>query len=433
MVVQTGTDFVYTPGDVEYKRTALTMNNYYINRRTPLLFMAGKGKTQIVGDLNKASQKIEIMSQVVENAEFDWFEHNPEFTRATTFATAGGGATLAAGTRGTAKAYPVTDASIFFANQVVLNTATNEQFLVVSTDTTTTPHEVTLQPAFFQTENTTDTVFPGALTDGTSSANTAGDVLMIIGNSQPEGGTATDIYNTNPTRRLQYTQIFRKSIGETGTNAASKNYGKVAFKDRMEQNLGSLFEDVEDQLLFGKLNKSTLSNKPHRTFLGIREFIQTNVKAASALVGSGNDLSTARLDEIGELAYDRPSNKNKIALCGGEIMRKVNALARGDNDINVKPGDEDLGLRTRNVITPFGDLVFVFHPRMNNDGLKDEIIIVDRDNLKMGNLRNRELRFRDNEQANDADERKGSWLAEWTFLPMHEATHARITGIVPTF
>lgn len=425
-----GTQFGYTPGNIEYKRTGINIG--YLPRTTPLLFMSGD--TQITGDMSEASQKLSLKIRPVNNAEFDWFEHDTQFTRSTTFTTG----SLAAGTRGTAKAYTVVDASIFHEGHICLNTSTGEQFRVVSTDTTLSPDQVTMYPAFFQTAGTTVSAFPGALTDGTSSTNTSGDTLMIIGNAQKEGGSAVDIYNTDPTRRLQYTQIFRRSVGDTETNLNSENFNATTTPaERKKQVLGDLMEDVEDQMLFGQLNKSTVDNSPVRTFLGVRSFISTNNVAVTALAGGGTDLTIFKLDNLGELAYagtnGRPSKQPKVALSGSNIIRKIQDVSRDTHTINLLPGAKTINIKAKIINTAFGDLHWVYHSKMNTAGLSDEILIIDRDQLEMGHLKNRNLKFRPNEQANDEDAQRGSWIAEWTFLPKNEKSHVRITGVTPVF
>jgi len=425
-----GQQFSYSPGQIEYKRTGINIG--YLPRTTPLLIMSGD--KEISGEVNEASQRLNLTSRVVNNVEFDWFEHDSQFVRFTTFVTGN----LTAGVKGTPKVYTVADASIFHEGHICLNTSTNEQFRVISVDTTKAPDEVTMLPAFFQTAGTTVNAFPGALVDGASSLNTNGDTLMIISNAQKEGGSAVDIYNTDPTRRLQYCQIFRRGTGDTETSLNSENYNATTTPaERKRQVLGDLMEDIEDQMLFGKLNKEIVDGKPVRSFLGVREFVTTNNFTAASLVGGGADLDIFKWDEIGEIAYagddGRPSKQNKVALTGGLILRKLQDISRDTQDINIQPNGTELNIKAKRVHTAFGDIDVILHPKMNRPGLNDEMLILDRDQLEQGHLRNRQLRFRPNEQANDEDAQRGSWLAEMTFLPKNEKCHVRIRDIVPTF
>lgn len=430
MAIEQGNKFARAFDDFLYEDTKIEFSDdeYYEPRKSPVIVTQTMGQRiqdKEMGD-DQSEASFTMRTEIVDEAEFKYLTHDAQVTRSTTFVTG----KLNQGTRGVAQEYTVTDASIFFKGQIALNPTTGEQFYVVSRNTSTSPQEVTMEPAFFQT-GFTGTSVPPSLTNGTSTAPSNGQSLIIISNANGEASGTRTIYDTQPIETYQYVQIIKDSAGETWSHEHSRQRGKDTLEDMMVRKKGEWLENYEDQLIFGDLNKQTVNNELIRTFQGIFGFISTNTFAASGLVGSGNDLSYNRLNQFSESMDKSSSNADKICLVGGNIMRKIQEIMNVQVQTNVQVGDKKFGLKGLAFETAFRPLIFINHPKMT-DVYSNRVLAIDPKHITLVNQEGLGMQSREiPETAEHVN--KEEWYGYMSTMLKHEESFGEITSITTSF
>lgn len=313
----TGLAESFAPGTLEYKRVEfdISKDKYYKPSRTSLLFLSGFGDipgAQATQDQKKATIRLE--SRVEDQMEFEILTQDARVVQQTTFVTG----SLPTGVAGTASTYTVADASILRPFDIIKNMTTDEYLLITAVDTSASPDEITAFPAFSSTGFSGLTAFPFSVTPSAAAAKTNGDVIRVVGNAFPEGSTAGDIIDTRPTSSVNFMQVFREEYGVTVEEANTKKNGRMDITDKEERALGDVLVKMEKALVEGAIHKLNVSGSGTvRSMQGIKGTISTNNQAASALVGGGNDITVAKLDQIADQIAGANMSGKAVCLCSG--------------------------------------------------------------------------------------------------------------------
>lgn len=388
-MVTSGLSYSFNPGSIEYVRVPVNVDkdDYYLLDRMRAIILSGMG--EVLG-ANKTQDQdtisIEIVSEPVDQMEFEITTHEPRLERETTLVTG----TLPTGTAGTTNNLSCTDASIFQEFDMIVNETTGEQLLVTAINTSVTPNLITVYPGFQSTGFSGKTSFPATLTAGSPSTKTNGDTIRIIGNAFPEGSSAGAIYDTNATAAINYVQIFRKEFGLTYEQQNTNSRGRQMLEDKDDRAFTNIIEQMESAIISSKIHKQVINGAPHRTMLGMKQTVETNSTAASALVGGGNDITIAKLDQIGDTIAPYVRGKEVVCLCSGTFIRKLSQLKDGQVDIDVAVGSEDFGIKGYKYKGQ-KDITFVQHYEFNSQA--DEAFFFDPSNFKLRNLTGGELGY----------------------------------------
>lgn len=393
MAVVTGLAESFSPSSVEFQRVSFDVpdKEYYNPNRTQVILLSSMGA--VPGQTATADQrekgKVSLVSKVVDQVQFEIMTHNPSLTLTTTAVTGA----LTTGVRGTVNVMTVSDASIFRPFDVVVNMTTNEQMLVTAIDTGASPNEISYYPAFSQTGFSGLTAFPWTLSNAAAAAKTNGDVLRIVGTAFAEGSVASSIYDSRPTTAVNYVQIFREDYGATFEEESVKKNGKMSLKDKEARAMGDLLVKMERAVIESNINSqsSTVNSVAGttRSMQGIIGTVSTYNQAASALVGGGNDITTAKLDQIIDQLMPANQAGYILCLCTGTFIRKINSLMRNDTRTDVVPGAEAWGLKA---IKYDGQIpVYFVNHDVFSGGRTTAALFIDPTHYKLTNLRGGEL------------------------------------------
>jgi hypothetical protein len=273
------------------------------------------------------------------------------------------------------------------------------------------------------TNATTFIVSRGAA--NTTAGTIADDSFVTrIGTVFAEGTTSPESSSRNPTKYLNYAQIFKKTYELTGTAAkpVKTRTGNPVTNDKKR----AMFDhatDMEFAYFFGKPYETTGSNsKPKRFTGGLRHYL-----GAAKLADTTNAAHVVKIwtttpteDEVLDTAYKmwdfrgaETGSNERIGLCGNGFLNSLNKLARDSSStrVNFDGTVQTYGMQLQRWVLPQGTLYLRTHPLFNLHGrftnsafFINPRAIVDRPYRK--------TRFKDNVQANDADTQKGQWMSE---------------------
>lgn len=225
--------------------------------------------------------------------------------------------------------------------------STGERMLVTATAGTS----LTVQRGFAGTSITS--------IDGSSTAVGA----YVIGSAFEEASDAPAPLMTVGYPLMNYSQIFRDSWANS-RSATKINWhtGDKVAKNKQDA-IANHAKSIERALLFGAKSMFTVDGQQDSTMDGLVNMIKTNVQT----VADGElDLNTLIdfIATIFEYNVDGQSQE-RVAFCGNNVISVINKLVLNRNEIHLTVGQNDYGLKTNIVRTPFGDLTLLTHPIFN--------------------------------------------------------------------
>jgi len=352
------------------KRESVTDQLLLLNPyQTPLLSMLGFGES-------------------VNQTEHIWYEDSM-FEQESTVATA---------LTDSATALVVADAEPFRVNQVI---KVGEEMLLVTAVNVGTK-TLTVQRGYAGT---------------TAAAADVGAQVEVLFVEGVEGADARAARSKARVKRSNITQIFDDTVSISGTAAAVSNYG-----------IDNLYEYEKSKKLLElalQLEKAAISGIKFdtgnvRQMGGLRSFITTNVTNLSGTDDLTLDVITDSLQDI----YGKGGFKT-----GGqyEIMvpaKQKRAVGKfGTDAVTIERGDSGRGTVVSYLTTDFGE----FPVSINDNLASDEIMIVDKNRIKIRPLQGRD--FAHEYLGKQGDYYAGQIVGEYTIELHQEAAHARIKGI----
>lgn len=334
------------------------------------------------------------------NPEFKWAEDDIDNRFSTTAGTETNSDTSIAVAAGTGER--------FKANDIVRVPRTGENFSVTSVSTDTL------------------TVVRGVGAGGTGVAMNSGEELLVIGSAKAEGALSDPARSFNPVLVTNYTQIFRRSVEETGTWIHSDQFVTQNDWDYQVRKAAiDHYKDLEETFINGKASEDLTGSQPRRTTAGTLSYITTNVTAA------GGTLSEASFFSALRPAFRYGSN-TKTGFASGLTVDVLNTYPRSKVQIPEQSRDT-YGLNVIKYQSPHGTLNLVRNWLLEGSTLGGYLMILDMAQLKYRYLANskgsRDTTWLSDIQAPDADTKKGEWLTEAGLEFGLEKTHALVTGI----
>lgn len=179
----------------------------------------------------------------------------------------------------------------------------------------------------------------------------------IVGNAYEEGSDAPTGVNWEPTRKRNYTQIFRNTLEMTRTARKTRlrtgDQVKEAKRECMEEHARA----IEMAMFFGKPYEGSMNGKPFRTTGGVISFIDP----ANIVDVSGGNVTTDLLDDWMQAIFAWGSNE-KTAFIGSTALAAINRAVKKDSHYNISAGVKEYGMNVTRITSPFGELVVKTHP-----------------------------------------------------------------------
>lgn len=257
-------------------------------------------------------------------------------------------------------------------------------------------------------------------TANTTPATLSNDMYLTkIGNAFSEGTTAPSSSTRNPTKLYNYTQIFKTTYELTNTAKETNTRTGDPKNNDKKRKMFDHSVAMEMAFLFGKRYETTGSNgKPLRYSGGLLNFLSTygsgSIDAATAMVGAtGMNLLLDSLYDVFNYNGASGAGDERIVFAGNGALNAINKAAKASGDVNFDEVVKVYGMNFTKFVTPQGTFYFKSHPLMNvNSRFTNSLFVIDPTAIKYRPLRNRDTKFMDNIQANDADSNKGQWISE---------------------
>lgn len=266
---------------------------------------------------------------------------------------------------------------------------------------------------------------------GTTAAAIADNAILVyVGSSHPEGGSAPRAANRNPTKFSNFTQIFKTTYEMTKTAAKTnlRTGDPVQLDKKRKTHDHSV--SMEMAFLFGRKAEFIGDNgKPQRTMQGLLRSITTNRMIFSGQGDAANQWGFNNfIDAISPVwNFNAKEGSERLVFCGNKALTDLNKLAKIDaaTQINFDGVVKTFGMNLQRWVTPHGELYFRTHPLMTQHPILNEaMVIIAPSNLKYRYLRGRDTMFEDNIQQKGDDALKGQWLTECSLETHHEYTMA---------
>ena len=182
-----------------------------------------------------------------------------------------------------------------------------------------------------------------------------GSMLMILGQAYEEGSTAPIAKTTVPEQRINYTQIFKRSIKLTGTQAASRQYFSGGDeRRRLRQKMMEEFKiQMNRQFLFGQRSESMSggpNQRPIRTTGGLNSYIATN------RFNAGGVLTRKFFESFARRSF-RFGNKMKVLLASSIVISAI--YEWGNSFLKLDPMEDKFGVALTKINTGHGEFALV--------------------------------------------------------------------------
>lgn len=250
--------------------------------------------------------------------------------------------------------------------------------------------------------------------------------LTRIGTANAEGTTSPSVSARNPTKKLNYTQIFKTAYEITRTASKTRTRTGDPLKNDKKRRMFDHAVNMELAFMFGRAHETTGSNgKPLRFTGGLRQFITSNVT-----VFSTSPTETTFLNAVTPVFdFDGGAGNERIIFCGNGFLTNLNKLAKSGMQVRTDEVVKLYGMSLTRWIVPQGTFLLKSHPLMNTHGrYTNSAFVLDPSAMKYRYVT--DTTFQDNIQANDADEIKGQWLSECGLEFRHERTMAYLGNFV---
>ena len=381
------------------------------NFREMILWRQPNGSAPLTALLSKAK------TEKTDDPEFSWWEEEMNALRLTVNFTTG---------------YATTDLSIKVTSNVsdATDVVAGDVFLVESAITSAYSNEIVVATGNGQADGTI--AFQRAASGSTAKAIPNGTCLTKIGSVFAEGTGAPAAATRNPTKFMNLCQIFKTTYDITATAEKTKTRTGDPVKNDKKRKMFDHSVAMEMAWLFGKRFETTGPNgKPLRFTGGFLWFLsQYAPNMITAFTTTPTE--TAFTDAVYKVFdYQTNAGDERIVFAGNGFLNSLNRLANSQSRVRINYDGivKEFGMNLQKWVMPQGTLYVKSHPLFNlHARFTNDAFVFDPTVVKYRALR--DTNFKDNIQANDADEKKGQWLTEAGLELEHVKTTAWISNFV---
>jgi hypothetical protein len=379
------------------------------NFREMILWRNPNGQTPLTALLSK------MKSESTSDPEYAWYEEELNALRLTVNFTTG---------------YSTTDTSITVTSNVTdaTDVVAGDIFLVEKALTTAYNHEIVVASA----NGSAGVVAFTRASSGTSAAPIAnGTFLTKIGNVFAEGTGAPSASTRNPTKMYNLCQIFKTTYDITNTAKNTKTRTGDPIKNDKKRKMFDHSVAMELAFLFGKRHETTGSNGKPLRFTGGLLWALSQYAPSMITAFTTTPTETTFTDAVYKVFdYNSGAGDERVVFAGNGFLNSLNKLAASQarTRVNFDGLIDVYGMKLQRWVLPQGTIYVKSHPLFNTHSrFTNDAAIIDPSSLKYRHMR--DTTFKDNIQANDADETKGQWLTEAGL----EAEHLKTMGWISNF
>ena len=258
--------------------------------------------------------------------------------------------------------------------------------------------------------------------------------IFIIGNANEEGSPAPTAIAYDPTKKFNFTQIFRNTLAMTRTAQKTRLRTGDAVREAKREALKYHSEEMEKAFWFGKRVETTKNGLPIRTTGGILDYIDSG----NVISQGGSATKLTDLEGWLEQAF-RFGSSEKMGFLGNTAMLTIQQIIRKNASFELIQGQKEFGMNVSRLVTPFGTVILKTHPLWNlsqdnasgatqtYQGFASHFAIIDMDFLIFRPLD--DTKFEEKLNANGVDALKSGFLTEAGIETHFPTAHFLIKGL----
>jgi hypothetical protein len=396
----------------------LRHTNNFVQDERPLHWRAGILMRYPNGKAPLTALTAAMKTEQVNDPQFHWWEKALESRR---FALT---TTMTAPAAGTAQTLVVASGATGMKRGDVLLVEHSGELLYVPTD----PVTQTDLPVTRGFANST----PAVVTVGTHNPN-----IKVIGSAYEEASRAPTGVSWDPTKKSNYTQIFRQTFEMSRTASKTTLRTKDQVAEAKRECLEYYSIGQEWAFWHGKPSESTLNGKALRTTGGVFHYIDPG----NVLDLAGVDLDMDKLEESILEPMFRYGSSEKVALCGNRALLGLNQTVRKNSQYNITFGVKEYGMNMARLVCPFGELVLKSHPLWNQMtsnlapatpvyyGMDTWLCALDMADIKYAYLKESDTKYEKELTEIGLDGMKSGYISECGLEFHHGVNHFLVKGL----
>jgi hypothetical protein len=256
--------------------------------------------------------------------------------------------------------------------------------------------------------------------------------MHVVGSSFEEGSAAPSGLNFDPTKRRNYTQIFRNTLEITRTASKTRLRTGDAVKEAKRECLELHSSEIEKALWLGQPFETTFNGHPQRQTGGVASFIDSG----NIFTPTSNNLDMETFENY-MVEFFRYGSNEKMGWTGNRGMLTIQQMARKNSAYQFMQGQKEFGMNVNRLISPFGTLTLKTHPMFNEVtsgtnttaywALDSWLFVLDMKELSYRYVD--DTKYEKDLQSNGLDSMKSGYLTECG-LEMHfPKAHALVKGL----
>lgn len=369
------------------------------NFREMILWRDPNGQTPLTALMSK------MRSEVVNDPEYNWWEEALQIVRLTIDGSQATGDTaieVDAGALGLVK-------GDILLHEVATTTTYAHEMLRVSADPTVDTAFVAERGA----RNTTAVVIGD------------NDLLTLIGNVNGEGADKRTATHRNPTKYVNFLQIFKSSYSISKTAAATHARTGDALKNDRKRKMWDHAMAQEMAYLFGIPYEDTDSNgEKQRSTGGLLHYLSALRATDPVLYAHCIVILTASSADEDDLLDNMHkvfdwnaggAGNQRIVLAGNGAINTINKIINksASTQITYNGKITAWGMKLTAFDLPQGSFYMRSHPLLNNHPrYTNGMFVINPAGIKHRYLTGRDTKFEDNIQTPGADRIEGQWIGE---------------------
>jgi len=367
-----------------------------------------------------------MKSRSTDDPEFNWWEKPTETRRIQLVSSA-----TALTSSNTAVTLEASQAGLQLKEGDLLLVESTGEIMRVSADPTSNT-AITVLRGFSGTTAT-------ALNTTTSGKN---PFMTVIGSAYEEGSNAPTGVNYDPTKRSNYTQIFRNTLEITRTASKTRLRTDDAVKEAKRECLQYHGIDMERAFWFGGKLETTINQKPARTTGGVKYLLDNYLSGQNVKDVNSDYAAGLTMTGLEEYMYNifKFGSQEKMAFCGNRSLLTLNQVLRKNTTWQIQSGVKEYGMDVTRIFSPFGTLVLKNHPLFNQMvggtnttayyGAESWLFVLDMANIKYVYLDGSDTTYQPILQSNGLDGMQSGYMTECGLEISMPQTHYLLKNIV---
>jgi len=275
--------------------------------------------------------------------------------------------------------------------------------------------------------------------DFTNAANNPN--ITVVGSANEENSDSPRAVQFDPTRRTNFTQIFRDTLEASRTAMKTRLRTGDSVREAKRETLELHAMQIEKALFFGRGQESgqSLNGAPARTTYGIVHWLAAFEAGNIVANPPATAVTFAVLEGWLEQVF-RYGSQEKMGFLGNRAMLTISRAVRlaTNTALTIGPGEKEFGMNVRRLLSPFGTLVLKTHPIFNMlttsagaawAGYDSSMVVLDMENFKYRYLKESDTQYQPKLQNNGIDGMKSGYLTECGLEIHHPKTHFVVTGM----